>query len=398
MIEEPHLQQEAESPQLPEVKAPKKHGKWWNRMLNSRFLVISIVVHLIFGMVATYLVVQTITQKRKLTFTAAPPSANPGRNTTEHKVQMAQKRKTMSVPTQARKVTTTAVSAVALPEMPAMPTMSGIAAPKMAGMGGPVSFGATANAGAAGGPVPFFGFRTAQKSCFVGAFYDLKQSQAGKPTPGMNPGEYGIQLLKFVKTGWQQSFWSKYFRGPDPIYATRIFSPIIPAEEGPKAFGLEKRVQPSMWVVHYKARVAPPESGTYYFVGAGDDVMMVRFNGKLVLDRCWNIRTDWKANQNYDYGFTGMPGGFAKSDPIEVRAGNFYDMEVVIGEQPGGSGWAQLLIEKDGAQYNKDDRGNPILPIFRVSPAEDPLPPGDYVIHATGGSAWIANRPSTSFE
>jgi hypothetical protein len=56
------------------------------------------------------------------------------------------------------------------------------------------------------------------------------------------------------------------------------------ATEGPKAFDVAKDVQPRMWVVHYKGIVTPPESGTYHFVGGGDDTLFVKFDGKNVLD------------------------------------------------------------------------------------------------------------------
>ena len=53
----------------------------------------------------------------------------------EHKVQMAKKQSTMSAPSMAKRITTTGLAKVSLPEMPAMPKL---AAPpvKMAGAGG----------------------------------------------------------------------------------------------------------------------------------------------------------------------------------------------------------------------------------------------------------------------
>ena len=67
---------------------------------------------------------------------------------------------------------------------------------------------------------------------------------------------------------------------------------MIPADEGPKAFNVSNTVKPRLWVVLYKGRVSPPESGIYHFVGAGDDVMIARLNGQVVLDRCYDLRAN----------------------------------------------------------------------------------------------------------
>jgi hypothetical protein len=113
-------------------------------------------------------------------------------------------------------------------------------------------------------------------------------------------------------------------------------------------------------------------SGKYHFVGAGDDVMLVGFNGQLVLDRCYNMKIK-EPVMNYDYGYSGIPGGFARGDAIDVVAGQPYPIDVVIGEEPGGKFFAFLFIEKEGETYEQSPRGFPTLPVFRV--ANVALPP-----------------------
>ncbi len=223
-----------------------------------------------------------------------------------------------------------------------------------------------------GGTQKFFGDREPAASGFVGTFYDLKQTRAGKPT-NVSPDEYHTIFRKFVREHWRVSVLGEYFHAPQKLYTPQIFIPNMPADEGPKAFDLADKVQPSRWLVHYKARVAPPADGTYHFVGGGDDVLVVRFNGKTVLDRCWYQQDEeWKTARNYDYGYTGIPNGFARGDALRLKAGQFYDMEVLIGEQPGGLVFFSLLLEEEGVDYNRDARGNPILPVFRL--AGGPLP------------------------
>ena len=91
----------------------------WQRVANSRFLFISILVHLVFALGATAYVVQTIVAKRKLTFISAPPSPNPNTRALEHQVQMAKKQQTMSAPAMPKRIVSTGLAKVSLPEMPA---------------------------------------------------------------------------------------------------------------------------------------------------------------------------------------------------------------------------------------------------------------------------------------
>ncbi len=67
-------------------------------------------------------------------------------------------------------------------------------------------------------------------------------------------------------------------------------------------------------------------------------------------------------------------------------------MQIVIGEQPGGDSLFQLLLEKEGVDYRKDDAGNPILPVFRLKAATNEpsnnLPPFE-----PKGPVWGAEMP-----
>src|SRR5207244_9901796 len=62
------------------------------------------------------ILVQRYQANRKLTFKGGPPSPNPSTRALEHKVQMAKKQSTMSAPSLAKRITTTGLAKVALPE------------------------------------------------------------------------------------------------------------------------------------------------------------------------------------------------------------------------------------------------------------------------------------------
>jgi hypothetical protein len=389
----------------PLIQRRETRARWWNwQRAGGKFLLISIGVHLLLGIGATVWVVQRYQATRKLTFKGGPPSPNPSTRAIEHKVQMAKKQSSMTAPSLAKRITTTGLSKVALPDMPAMPKLA--AQPtKMAGAGGTdVSFNAgsmmqSGGSGAGGAAVPFFGFREAKGGgSLAGKFYDLKQLKNGKPSNLDQEHGYPDEVSRFIKGGWSESHFEKYFVGPNPLYTTQIFIPKTKAEEGPRAFNLGGRVQPKMWVVHYKGNVIPNESGTYRFVGIGDDVLVVRFEGRVVLD-CGSTNPSGKAPDKF-YASDGlqlkgdMPWykGLGRGDAFQVKAGESYPMEVLMGEWPGGDFKAWLMLEKDGAQYDKDSKGNPILPIFKLAASDVPKPATEAPVFAKGGPVWKAER------
>ncbi|MGB8353250.1 MAG: SAM domain-containing protein [Chthoniobacteraceae bacterium] len=372
-----------------------------------RFLIISILAHILFGVGATYYVVQTIAAKRKLTFHGGPPSPNPSQRAIEHKVQMAKKQNTMSAPVPSKRVVTTGLSKIALPEMPAMPDMNNAASTKMIGTGGlgvgmAPSIGVMGSSdGTGGGTVPFFGFRTGNG--FKGSFYDLKQTSGRGPTPINNIEKFVHELDRFLQGGWNESFLDRYFKAPAPLYATQIFVPVLDSVNAPKAFGVEKDVKPALWIALYKVKISPPETGVYHFVGGGDNILIVRLDGKTVLDRSWDyqekfgIDKTWKPVANYDYKFPNSPSiqkvprGFAKGSAMALSSASFYDMEVLLGDD-GGITHFSLLVEEEGVQYQKNAQGLPILPIFRLT--SDAPPPGEHPPYMDNGPVWKW-RPSS---
>jgi len=148
-------------------KAPK--ASLWTRMGSNYVLLISIAVHLLFGGVATYIVVQNIGAKRKMTFAGGPPTTNPSKRALEHQVAMGKKKNMMSAPAQAKRITTTGLAKVALPDMPTMPAMTDVMPTRIAGMGG-MGFGPGGGGGGGlgtgggGSGINFFGLRARMKS------------------------------------------------------------------------------------------------------------------------------------------------------------------------------------------------------------------------------------------
>jgi hypothetical protein len=132
-----------------------------------------------------------------------------------------------------------------------------------------------------------------------------------------------------------------------------------------------------------------------------DDVLVVRFNGRVVLD-CGSNNPSGKGPGQF-YASDGLQmkadmgwyKGLGRGEPFQVNAGESYPMEVLIGEWPGGDFKAWLLLEKDGVQYDKDSKGNPILPIFKLQASEVAKPSVEAPVFAKQGPVWKAEKPKT---
>lgn len=397
----------------PEPPLPPKRG-WWAKVLASKFLVVSIGVHLLFGVGATLYVVQRYQANRKLTFKGGPPTANPSKRAMEHQVSMAKKKNSMSAPAQAKRITTSGLAKISLPDMPAMPTATTVSANKMGGMGGVGvgvgpggGMGGGGMGGGGGGAIPFFGFRDNRGGgALVGYLYDLKQANDHKPT-GMDPGKYQGIVKNFVGKGWDEKVFAPYFKSPKPLYTTQMFIPDMEADEAPKAFDVDKgphKVEPRMWVALYKGKVVAPMAGKFRFVGFADDILVVRFDGKTVLDAGCQVIGEVPRGGKYTYKEFIKEGGrqsfYEAFGSIQgkwftVEAGQQYEIEILLGEQPGGYFCAHLFMEQEGATYKKDTKTDlPRLPIFQLAPGKPAktqnLPP----FAAEGGPIWKGTSPA----
>lgn len=352
--------------------------RFYQLSFSARFLTISLFVHVIIVIVGGGAVlIKTVADIPDFEAPSgegfvnddAPP-APPAGTETERLETTVNPTAMVTAPTVDALTSAVTKASFSMPSMPANAVKAGTG--DLASMAKGLAGKGTGVGGVIGGTRMYFGSREKLPAALVGTFYDLKQDRRKKPT-GISPDDYHRVFREFVAEGWREGILSKYFRSPNRLYATQILIPNMSADEGPKAFDMQKEVQPSRWLVHYQGRVSPPADATVRFVGAGDDVMIVRFNGKVVLDRCWYQNdAPWKAEKNYDYGYTAIPNGFARGDAIKVRATEWYDIEVLIGEQPGGLVFFSLLLEEEGVEYQRDDRGNPILPVFRLADTPPP--------------------------
>jgi hypothetical protein len=224
---------------------------------------------------------------------------------------------------------------------------------------------------------------------FVGIFYDLKQTQDHKPS-NVDPETYNVVLDEFLSKGWDESVLNRYYRVTKALATTQIFVPTLNADKAPQAFDVkDPTVKGTRWIAHYKGQVSPPEPGTYRFWGIADDVMAVAVNGKTVLvgnrrdTRLPKTLSTWHPSER-DGAHAG-DGNLRAGDWITLKADEIIDMDIMVGDRPGGVFNAFLMVEKQGASYNTDRRGHPILPVFQIAPYNTPKGDAEF---ATGFPTW----------
>ncbi len=252
-----------------------------------------------------------------------------------------------------------------------------------------------------------FGILSRTPGALVGTFYDLKQTDKRKPT-NISNGQTQEVIKEFVNRGWKENTLSRnYYQAPQKLYQTKIYIPMMDAEGAPAAFNCGKEVQPSRWLIVYRGTVTPPYTGKYRFVGAGDDVLVVRFNNRHVFDhgfyggttgthlsQMMDVLTSGEDRNKqlkespmklpvefYKYDTTAnwnrSIGGLAVGPEFEVKAGMSYPIEILLSEIPGGLFCASLMIEKVGENYEKASTGSPILPLFRTDFSPPAVTTGD---------------------
>ncbi len=366
------------------------------------FFVLSLLLHVILIGGATILVVQVVKgQKEKLKFTAPPP-APPA----EHSVKPS-KKTSAAAPAISKRITSTAANAsIALPPVEMDTSMPDVMASAMSGLGASgLGSGAvgTGSAGMASMPLTgltAFGFKGSGKQGLVGTFYDLKQTADGKtnemsetpvevaggisPAPDWSksaPMKKYVSVLKDFVRSWDTDILNKYFKAPNKITGYQFIIPYMRSDEAPKVFNVDKTCKPRRWIIHYKGSFKPTKSGTFRFVGYADDILFVRLNGRNVLDSnfFWQDLDSKARVVGKNDAAGGIGAGAGPIGPLwpgiwfNLIAGEKTDIEIIIGEGPGGAFGVDLMIQEKGVDYPLGD-----YPAFQLKdmPLPDNMRPG----------------------
>lgn len=239
--------------------------------------------------------------------------------------------------------------------------------------------------------IDLFGGSKGSGNELEGSFFDLKMDPDGNPTDmkqiveGMNSkaekkqnDKYREVLQNFLGSWNVSRLEQRYFKAPKSKFATTFMVPHMKAEEAPKAYGVDDVVQPKRWVAYYQGKFAAPETGRYRFWGIADDAMLVRVKKRVVIDASLGAKrySEWDSKDPKNRKLKkSKEAPMVIGDWFHMSKGKPTDIEVVIGEQPGGIFYCRLLIEQDGVEYPKGKDGSPILPIFKTQEIPEELLP-----------------------
>jgi len=378
--------------------------KWQGRLIRSGYFIGAMLLHLIlFLLLATWVIFRAppvqvdATNFQQVAVKPPPPPAPPPPAGGDAVSELEPTVQVVPPPSVTSILSSTAPSAFMVPavkvKMPSMPTS--MAPPASSGLNN--SGGAPGSGAGAGSP-----FGTSASSGapqLEGYLYDLKQTASGAPT-NLDPGGYEHKIMEFINSDWNESVLRDFYKSPKPLSTSAIFIPVINAADGPAAFGVENEVKPNEYCVLYKVTASPPQDGTYHFVGTADDILFVRVNHKTVLDGTdYGIDKPLRGTEqsfemtNFNPTFPNN-GNFWIGTPFHVSAGETIDIEVLIGEQPGGRSdyFLYIMRDEDKDTYQKQSNGSPLLPIFQLDskPIQPKGEPGSWPPFALPPQPWTA--------
>ena len=246
-------------------------------------------------------------------------------------------------------------------------------------------------------------------SALEGTLYDLKQSKGGAPTKIAPGGKVDINELYSTVGGylknWSQSALGRFYKSPAKLYASNFFLPMAQASLAPDAFQCAQKVKPAAWLVVYRGKVKSPITGTMRFVGTGDDFIGVRFDGKVVLEGGYRLPSGYskgdmskvyisghqdghkrykeriksgedKVHKNYEFiQYPGINtwnqevGGLTAGNPIKVKEGVSYPIEIAITEEGGKFGYVLMWENLSDNPVTKNGKvvGNKKFYLFRTN-------------------------------
>ncbi|GEM_PF-669705 len=358
------------------------------RRLVTLVILISIGVHLVAGVGAGIWVIARYFSQPKAQF-VAQKKVKLEPEDRQHRLQMEELSALRPKPVYDNRIQSLRPSQLALPELPTMPVETMVPLDTEALVTGAVEGVGVSGQGEGSGGGFFGGAVDAGAGLLEGTLYDFKLRANGLESEIVpsrediwpNTERYKKIISRALSAGLRESSLRNYFQVPKKLYLAQLAIPPMNADAAPKAF--ESDIKPQFWAIIYRGQVSPPRDGTYRFAGSADDVIIVRFNNRIVLEGSLEPAriTPWETDEPMSHrGGWGPEFGEAKrhvvyGDWINMKAGQFYPIEILIGEVPGSVFYANLHIQEKGVEYPKGPDDTPILPLFRVQDIKPPANP-----------------------
>jgi hypothetical protein len=340
--------------------------RFWRKFGGDGFL-ISVGLHLALLIIAlTWIVSVTIISSPKQdAFVTGAGGGTDGSKVSmsEHRIKPKNARNMVKTPSKI--VSKSSNASVSLPDMPNL-NMSALQSGSLAGAsskglgggaGGGIGSGIGPGRGGGRNMVSLFGIGGFNAPGLIGSLYDTKQTSGGAPKDPGIPGYIAI-AKKFIAAGWNENYLrANFFESKEKLTLQQVLMPLRAGNsvEAPESFQAPN-VKPSRWIVHYKGAVKAPFSGRIRFVGMADDWIVVRWQKQLKLVAGYpdSIVASYAVGKNAK-----PPAGVGDTFPYlsrppmqsgpwtTITKGQEYNMEIAMGETPGGEFCAVLAFQKD---------------------------------------------------
>jgi len=333
-------------------------------------LLVSVGIHALILLLAGWLIVFTVKIREKATFVPQKIKRNP--------IELRKLRVKVKESAKPRK------TAHQITSKPRSQNMPDIQLPEMIGMGSSLEQVGGFELLADLEKMTLFGIEKSLGNDLEGTLYHFLIDPYGRKASDASSGansKFIEKINDFLNNGWSTKAFSEYYEVPRKLYATHLMIPPFPSELATKMFGMEQDVMAASFAIYYKGKIAHPTGGTFRFLGAGDDFMFVRINGKMVLDartlEAWTTQyrtaEDWQSTSPEHRVYPIGGGHMAMGDWFDLEAGVPVEMEVLFGEDGGGRTWAMLNVQEQNVEYPINEHGVPIFPAFKTAPIPEHL-------------------------
>jgi hypothetical protein len=328
-------------------------------------MILSVLLHVGFFLLAGFFVVFTAVKQKEVEFVLPKVVERPKMKLKKPRVKV----KKFAKPS---RFTTHIVTRVQKANIPIirLPEIASISEGFAGGMDG---FDLMPNLGDSG----IFGSGQTIGNDFVGTFYDFLRDRKGRRIS--LDKDYNEFLRGFIKSGWKESYFSRYYRSPKKLYATTCMFPCMESVMARVAYGeFEEGQEPNdhCWAILYKGQLVCPRSYTngitFRFWGMGSSFLIVQLNGETVLDAPKSVSgksfldLSWHSKSTESYKYWIGNGRLTVGDWITLKPGEPKEMKYFFSDWGGGEFGANLLVEEKGREYPKNRQGGPILPIFKT--------------------------------
>ena len=358
---------------------------------------ISVLVHAIFILLAIFYFISWVHNPEKEVPDFVPGGGGGGnKGASATKVQT--RARAMAPATSRKIVSNSDTSSFTLPDVSSEVMNSSLPSTMLAssgegggaggGKGGGLGTGVGPGTGPGSGPgvgkgfidITPFGSKQEVAGALPGRFYDFKQTRQAKPVEGYDVASrehFTERVLKIQEADFRPTAFKKFFEAPDPLYLSQIAIALTDASSAPKHFNVADKVKPSGWLIHYHGNVVADRDITVRFVGVGDDYISVFVKGKPRMINAWpdirqTVMGRWEPDDPAESEATPLPGcPLVMGDWVRFRRGEKVELDIAIGERPGGKVGFVLMVEEKGVKYRNMSNGAKVLPLFTTETISD---------------------------